>query len=551
MNLTAPYIWIMTSGIYDVLQIWDQDGNASRYEVYSNNVLVYELEKDDDIVYCTIEDLDLANQVGESDGYNIGVIAYDSEGNSSEPSNAVCWKSDGNYDNNGADPDYAPPFSYLYKIAFYLNNVLSATLPISIFGVSSTDKTLRTVPAVTLVDDDKVLVTVGDYSYTRLYPCKIRSVSVSCDSYVTNSYSQVTASVYAVSSAGSTETITFLPNGYVGDGSVRFKQYCYRTGALYDTPTDCLMFVSPYDSFILYCNWYGSSVISGLLWDGVVEWSTDRSTWTTWYGEPIQSVNGIIYMRGYDNTTFCNNVGSEYDPIAILELKLLRYGGTFGSTDPYGCYGNINTLLQYDNPPMSIPSVACFGGMFASSALFHPPALPATTLTPYCYAGMFFECSSLMALPALPAMELPECCYALMFYNCSMLLLSLNPRQPSVEYSDSAWEAYIRESLTEMLGEEPTDEYIEALLNGEFEEYILNCEENFYTKCYRFPTAGDCTSIGEESLYYMFYGVYIYNPFSDSYTTIDGDTTLPPNYTYYLHKLNSIVEMVQETEEGG
>ena len=47
--------------------------------------------------------------------------------------------------------------------------------------------------------------------------------------------------------------------------------------------------------------------------------------------------------------------------------------------------------------------------------------LPATTLTQYCYYGMFQGCSSLTTAPTLPATKLASNCYSSMFYGCSKL----------------------------------------------------------------------------------------------------------------------------------
>ena len=48
--------------------------------------------------------------------------------------------------------------------------------------------------------------------------------------------------------------------------------------------------------------------------------------------------------------------------------------------------------------------------------------LPARTLTPNCYSGMFIYCSSLVSAPALPALVLSRGCYSEMFMDCSSLV---------------------------------------------------------------------------------------------------------------------------------
>ena len=49
------------------------------------------------------------------------------------------------------------------------------------------------------------------------------------------------------------------------------------------------------------------------------------------------------------------------------------------------------------------------------------PALPATTLQPYCYISMFNSCTGLTKAPDLPATKLEVCCYAFMFKGCTNL----------------------------------------------------------------------------------------------------------------------------------
>jgi hypothetical protein len=61
--------------------------------------------------------------------------------------------------------------------------------------------------------------------------------------------------------------------------------------------------------------------------------------------------------------------------------------------------------------------------MFASSWLIYAPSLPATTLAPYCYRGMFYS-TPLSTLPALPATNPATSCYNNMFRYCSNIKIS-------------------------------------------------------------------------------------------------------------------------------
>ena len=55
------------------------------------------------------------------------------------------------------------------------------------------------------------------------------------------------------------------------------------------------------------------------------------------------------------------------------------------------------------------------------TSLTQAPELPATTLTEFCYCGMFNGCTSLEIAPFLPATVLVDNCYSSMFYGCTSL----------------------------------------------------------------------------------------------------------------------------------
>jgi hypothetical protein len=112
--------------------------------------------------------------------------------------------------------------------------------------------------------------------------------------------------------------------------------------------------------------------------------------------------------------------------------------------------GNMNTLLDYLNPPLTITDYA-FNSMFRNvnslvsasniilpattvgnrsyCSMFNncinlvnvPSILPATTLAEYCYREMFNECNNIVNPPTLPATTLAPNCYYNMFYKCTAL----------------------------------------------------------------------------------------------------------------------------------
>ena len=162
-------------------------------------------------------------------------------------------------------------------------------------------------------------------------------------------------------------------------------------------PTDCILFEGETSDFTLKATYKE--------WDGTVEYSTDKNTWSTWDGSEISSADKKLYLRGKNNTTFYSKKGAQF----ILSAKA-------------GCYGNINTLLDYENPPTTIAKSYCYSSMFQGcTSLTTAPELPATTLQYSCYDSMFNRCTSLTTAPELPATTLADFCYRSMFDGCKSL----------------------------------------------------------------------------------------------------------------------------------
>lgn len=164
--------------------------------------------------------------------------------------------------------------------------------------------------------------------------------------------------------------------------------------------TDCLTFTGESSEFTLKA--------SSKEWDGTLEWSTDHNTWTALTGtEEMQSVGKKLYLRGKGNTNF---------------FRKNYYGVRWVLSAKAGCSGNIQTLLDWENPPTSINVVTCYANMFYGCAnLTSAPELLATTLTVQCYDNMFYGCTNLTTAPELPATTLSDSCYKRMFLDCTNL----------------------------------------------------------------------------------------------------------------------------------
>lgn len=184
------------------------------------------------------------------------------------------------------------------------------------------------------------------------------------------------------------------------------------------TPTDCIVFTGESSDFTLAVGSYGAKE-----WDGTVEYSTDRTTWVTWDGTAISSSNKKLYLRGSGNTTFYTSNGARF----VLSAKA-------------GCSGNLNTLLEYSNPPTVLSASNCYAYMFLNCTnLTEAPSILATTLASYCCIQMFYGCTSLTTAPALPATTLASYCYAYMFGECTSLTTA--PALPATTLADNCYES--------------------------------------------------------------------------------------------------------------
>ena len=212
------------------------------------------------------------------------------------------------------------------------------------------------------------------------------------------------------------------------------------------TYTDCITFTGESSDFTLKATYKE--------WDGTVEYSTDHNTWTVWNGTAVSSVNKKLYLRGSGNTTFYTKNGAEF----VLSARA-------------ACSGNIQTLLEYSNPPATTLADSCYNSMFSGcKSLTAAPALPATTLTEFCYSNMFIGCTNLITAPELPATTLASYCYSGMFNGCTNLITA-----PELPATTLAWYCYYYmfdgcKSLTATPALPAT-----TLINGCYYGMFINC----------------------------------------------------------------------------
>ena len=86
-----------------------------------------------------------------------------------------------------------------------------------------------------------------------------------------------------------------------------------------------------------------------------------------------------------------------------------------------GLFADAPNITRAPELPATTLAEWCYSDMFSGTAITTAPALPATTLAPSCYADMFMNCKNLTTAPELPAATLAEGCYSSMLAGCTSL----------------------------------------------------------------------------------------------------------------------------------
>lgn len=131
--------------------------------------------------------------------------------------------------------------------------------------------------------------------------------------------------------------------------------YSENSGDGSENPSGSYLTFSSNDEFDLSANSVG--------WDGTMEYSTDRSTWSTWTGSSIRATEDsgryYVYLRGTNNSVVTAGYGKRF-VISGSEVS---------------CSGNIESLLDYETVEAGEhPSMGnnCFQCMFQRFRLCMP-----------------------------------------------------------------------------------------------------------------------------------------------------------------------------------
>ena len=169
-------------------------------------------------------------------------------------------------------------------------------------------------------------------------------------------------------------------------------------------------------------------------WDGTLQYSVDKTTWSNWNGTSISSSNGKLYLRGYGNSYVGDSeIGNGRFILTGTNIRcygniatLLEYSSFYNKSGTFrGLFFNCTSLIGVPDLPYGIGVYKnAFEAMFyGCTGLTSVPSnyLPYTSLAERCYAQMFWGCTGLTSAPTLPATSLAKGCYSEMFARCTGL----------------------------------------------------------------------------------------------------------------------------------
>ena len=135
---------------------------------------------------------------------------------------------------------------------------------------------------------------------------------------------------------------------------------------------------------------------------------------------------------------------SDYEPnTAILNhptKDILLPATTLTAYCYDGLFADAPNITRAPALPATTLADWCYSEMFSGTAITTAPELPATTLKESCYADMFMNCTSLTTAPDLPASILVEGCYTDMFAGCSSLSsITCLATDISADYCTTSW----------------------------------------------------------------------------------------------------------------
>ena len=205
------------------------------------------------------------------------------------------------------------------------------------------------------------------------------------------------------------------------------------------------------------------------------------------YGNVMSLIHATDFSTNYTMTGEWNfadlfNVATSWDPVINTTIQshptndIVLPATTLTNYCYYGMFKGCNGITRAPELPATTLTVACYAEMFRSSGLVTAPELPATVMNPYyfdgdaehgsidCYDHMFADCTELTTAPAiLPATTLVHGCYQSMFQGCTKLTTA--PVLPARKLADQAY-SYMFDGCTSL-------SYVKCLATDISEDYAV------------------------------------------------------------------------------
>lgn len=154
--------------------------------------------------------------------------------------------------------------------------------------------------------------------------------------------------------------------------------------------------------------------------DSTFESSTDGTTWTDLH---LGSANAItlnrlegVYIRAKSARTVFPTSGSTVPCYIGMTGTIEAYHNVYSVLSPnFAAISDLTTVGNYCLQALFSPGTTSDTSTARNTALTKAPLLPATTLSNYCYSGMFLFCTALHTPPQIPATTLAANCCNNMF----------------------------------------------------------------------------------------------------------------------------------------
>ena len=165
---------------------------------------------------------------------------------------------------------------------------------------------------------------------------------------------------------------------------------------------------------------------------------SDLSTVNGWIGtikvsgtfDIYGNIMSLLYSDHFKNEKDLQDGGINTTFVSLFSgNETLRYAenlilpATSLSPDCYASlFSDCSNLITAPKLPATVLEESCYSGMFSGChSLKKAPNLPAKYLAKSCYEWMFTDCTSIVSAPALPATNLKDYCYEGMFQGCTKL----------------------------------------------------------------------------------------------------------------------------------